>query len=218
MDNKTKEKENLLKITNLESKLKESNVKQLLLKTKIATAKASSSKSSEIDETETSDTMSDKMATSSYKLRKITVDYHNNFNRQISCSPTQSVPMPKFLLDQFDAKLISLISTYLVIHPFGTTYDSIWTYTSRAVPNLRPKDFDDILNRYSNIFMEETYTTEKPKNERNWKFCGFNLATSLAKVISKDTSKNTTNTHSTNAPNSSSKIIDTESLYSPYVK
>ena len=151
LDNKTKEVERLNKISDLEDKLKDANVRQLLLKTKIAnvgpgskSTTASSSKGSEIDENE----LNDLMHSSSQHLQS--------------------------QLDMQEAKIISLVSTFLAVHPFGASIDYIWSYVSRFALNIKAKELEGILARYENLFVEET-TGVGAKIERNWKFCGFEI-------------------------------------------
>lgn len=147
----TKTKENS-RISELEEKLKAANVKELLLKTKIITAtkNSSSSKSSEIDENDIIDLDDDKII-DSIKTEKLDIN---------------------------EAKLIGLVSTFLVVHPFGANIDYILSYVNHSVPNLRPKVLEEILCRYTNLFIEEI-SGIGAKIERRWKFCGFDDTQSI---------------------------------------
>lgn len=149
----TKSKENS-KILELEEKLKAAGVKELLLKTKIqqtATKSFSSSKSSEIDEENDIIDLDDDKILEPIKTEKLDIN---------------------------EAKLIGLVSTFLVVHPFGANIDYILSYVNHSVPNLRPKVLEEILCRYTNLFIEEI-SGIGAKIERRWKFCGFDDTQSI---------------------------------------
>lgn len=148
IESKTKENS---RIAAIEEKLKAANVKELLLKTKIIqAAKNSSSKSSETDENDIIDLDDDKIL-DSIKTEKLDVN---------------------------EAKLIGLVSTFLVVHPFGANIDYILSYVNHSVPNLRPKVLEEVLCRYTNLFIEEI-SGIGAKIERRWKFCGFDDTESI---------------------------------------
>ncbi|XP_055592630.1 ecto-NOX disulfide-thiol exchanger 2 [Uranotaenia lowii] len=170
LENNAKETERQAKIHDLEDKLKEANVKQLLMKTKIAnhqskqsvcTTNTSSSKSgSEVDETE--------LVEAEQKANAIEV------LPTVSATPaTEPVNNPPATcIDPKEAKIITLVSTFLVVHPHGASIDYIWSYVSRYVPEQKPKQIEEVLQRYSDLFREEV-SGIGAKIERNWKFCGY---------------------------------------------
>lgn len=75
-------------------------------------------------------------------------------------------------MDNDEAKIIALVSTFLVVHPFGASTDYIISYLQRVVPRLRPKILDEILLRHNSLF-QEYVSGVGAKIERKWKFCGF---------------------------------------------
>lgn len=164
LENKNKEKENASKIVELEGKLKQANVKELLLKTKIVEACKQSSKSSEADENDIIDLDDDK------------TDACDNKQPATNISTSSIKPEKNFndetRIGLMEARLIGLVSTFLVVHPFGASLDYIFSYVQRTAPNLRPKELEEILSRYGSIFIEEV-SGIGAKIERKWKFCGF---------------------------------------------
>lgn len=158
LETKSKEKDSGQRIKDLEDKLKSANVKELLLKTKIATSnsavhkKGDSSSSLSNDEQPLGDNNSD--ATSETALNG---------------------PMIKWeRVDEDEARIISLVSAFLVVHPFGASTDYIWSYVNRFVPSVRPKGLEEILVRYSNLFTEDV-TGVGAKIERKWRYNGFEV-------------------------------------------
>lgn len=174
LDNKLKEKESLSKISELERRLKQANVKELLLKTKIVVAsKQASIKTSDTDDNEDDivcledddddeDAIhTDKKSSSAATTTMIT-----------SPKPQPSKTNQNRGIDTNEARLIGLVSTFLIVHPFGASLDYIYSYVQRVVTQLRPKELEEILCRYTNIFREEV-TAVGAKIERKWKFFGF---------------------------------------------
>ncbi|XP_059607391.1 ecto-NOX disulfide-thiol exchanger 2 [Phlebotomus argentipes] len=153
LENKSREKEKDSKIVDLEAKLKAANVKELLLKTKIATK--SSTSATKCSSTESEDTENfDEVEVKSAKAETI-----NEYPKMIKIDPEE-------------ARIIGLVSTFLVVHPFGASTDYIWSYVHRVAPHLRPKGLEELLSRYTNIFVEQV-TGVGAKIERNWRFSGF---------------------------------------------
>ncbi|XP_062555389.1 ecto-NOX disulfide-thiol exchanger 2 [Armigeres subalbatus] len=172
LENKSKETERQNKVQDLEDKLKEANVKQLLLKTKIATTQSklslcttntSSSKGgSELDESELSES---EHKPTSEATSAPTVDVTP------IAEPPKSPPPPA-VIDPKEAKVITLVSAFLVVHPHGASIDYIWSYVNRYVPELKSKQVEEVLQRYSDLFREEM-SGVGAKIVRNWKFSGF---------------------------------------------
>ncbi|XP_055529865.1 ecto-NOX disulfide-thiol exchanger 2 [Wyeomyia smithii] len=166
LDYNYKEMERNNKIQELEDKLKHANVKQLLLKTKIATtqsklsscttnASSSSKAESEVDEND----VSEAEAKTSIVAPILIVE------------PTPEAPPPA-TIDPNEARVITLVSTFLVVHPHGASIDYIWSYVNRYVPELKVKLLEELLQRYTNLFREEV-SGIGAKIERNWKFVGY---------------------------------------------
>lgn len=165
LENKNKEKDNITKIVELETKLKQANVKELLLKTKIVEACKHTSKLSDGDDSDIIIDLDDE------KLDKIDAKPQvANISTTPSKSDKSNNEEPKIGL--MEARLIGLVSTFLVVHPFGASLDYIFSYVQRTAPNLRPKELEEILSRYGSIFNEEV-SGIGAKIERKWKFCGF---------------------------------------------
>lgn len=169
LDNKTKEKENLMKIVELESKLKQANVKELLLKTKIVEATKISPPisvrpSDIIDESDPSIVCVDDDDENDVNNHMPITIVSANAN---ACKLNQTKG-----INADEAQLISLVATFLVVHPFGASLDYIYSYVQRTSTHLRPKELEEILCRYTSIFREEVNGIGA-KIERKWKFCGF---------------------------------------------
>jgi len=89
-----------------------------------------------------------------------------------TASSTTQLLLKNEMIDIDEARIIGLVSTFLVVHPFGASTDYIWSYVHRIAPQLRPKGLEEILSRYNTIFVEEI-TGIGAKIERKWKFSGF---------------------------------------------
>lgn len=169
LENKTKEKEFNTKISDLEGKLKQANVKELLLKTKIVEAgkTTTTSRTSETDDMEKVIDLDEEKSSDSMQVLIQ--------QQQQQPPPISSIigPTPKTLSCD-EARIIGLVSTFLVVHPFGASLDYIFSYVQRMVPVLRPKELEEILSQYQSIFSEEV-TGVGVKIERKWKFCGFDV-------------------------------------------
>ncbi|XP_058838626.1 ecto-NOX disulfide-thiol exchanger 2 [Topomyia yanbarensis] len=178
LDNKYKEMARHTKITELEEKLKEANVKQLLLKTKIAanqsklslcTTNTSSTKGdSEVDEPDVLE-VDVKPVLSAIATTAATVA-SDVATPVVTLTPIETTTTP--MIDPNEARVITLVSTFLVVHPHGASIDYIWSYVNRYVPELKVKLLEEILQRYLNLFREEV-SGIGAKIERNWKFVGY---------------------------------------------
>lgn len=166
LENKNKEKENISKIIDLETRLKQANVKELLLKTKIVEASKQTTKLSDGDE-------SDIIDLDDVKVDKTDAKQHvTNVNVSTTAMKSERNYSEETRIGLMEARLIGLVSTFLVVHPFGASLDYIFSYVQRTAPNLRPKELEEILSRYGSIFNEEV-SGIGAKIERKWKFCGF---------------------------------------------
>lgn len=149
-----KERDSGQRIKDLEEKLKSANVKELLLKTKIATS---------------NNNQANRRAESS------STDDHGgqcDSNSETTSEPAiLAGPLKWERVDEDDARIISLVSAFLVVHPFGASTDYIWSYVNRFVP-VRPKGLEEILARYSNLFVEDV-TGVGARIERKWRYSGF---------------------------------------------
>lgn len=193
LDNKTKEKENLTRISELEDKLKQANVKELLLKTRIVEASkgsvtsisdnASESNDSDKDVVCVDDGQTDHTKEKSFKpidLKSTAKPTELNAIENVSDSRRQ-------MIDVDEARLIGLISSFLVVHPFGASLENILRYVQQVSIQLQAKEVEDILGRYKSIFVcevdRQVNGVDISSAERKWKFCGFNYANTSTIVI-----------------------------------
>ncbi|XP_031621671.1 ecto-NOX disulfide-thiol exchanger 2 [Contarinia nasturtii] len=196
LENKTKEKENLTKISELEDKLKQANVKELLLKTRIVEASKGPVTSISTDHASKS-SVSDKDVVYvddgdcdvPEKPSKLIDSKYT-----IGVKPSESVENENIndddnhqMIDVDAARLIGLISSFLVVHPFGASLENIITYVQQVSMPIHDKDVENILRRYKSVFIEmdsQPNADEPPiAVERKWKFCGFDLTNSSTIVI-----------------------------------
>lgn len=174
IENKAKERESMSKISNLEEKLKQANVKELLLKTRIVEVtkqhmnQKPSSSDIEISENDT-DKEDDNDCIRVITPPQMTIaPSTESMQRNSNGILTSGKP-----IQADEARLIGLVSTFLVVHPFGASLDYVFSYVQRLSPFIRPKELEEILSRYTTIFCEEV-SGVGAQIERKWKFCGFN--------------------------------------------
>lgn len=203
LDNKMKEKENQQKVSDLEMRLKQANVKELLLKTKIVEATKNTTILSSVSalDSETDNCDNDEIVCLD--------DDENDVSVDVPSLETDTSTVPKIILidaitpmstkekqimcerlKSDEAHIICLVSTFLVVHPFGTSLDNIHSYVQRMIGNqslLQTNELKEILRQYTSIFCEENIN-KGAATECNWKFCGFDRATNVADA------KNTTQT------------------------
>lgn len=182
LQNKANEKENLAKISALEKQLKQANVKELLLKTRIVdvTKQQNVSLKAEQSDIEISENESDKgsdvidctQQLTPTQTASTTASSTSSLSEGISIQCTSSTGATAPAINADEARLIGLVSTFLVVHPFGASLDYVYSYVQRMSPRLRPKELEEILGRYATIFSEEV-TGVGAQIERKWKFCGF---------------------------------------------
>lgn len=163
LETKSKERDSGARIKDLEEKLKSANVKELLLKTKIAANSKRSADTSLFNDGDVGG-----VGTGS-GLVPLTLDS----NSETTTSETIAVVKME-RVDEDEARIISLVSAFLVVHPFGASTDYVWSYVSRFVPAVRPKALEEILVRYSNLFTEDV-TGVGAKIERKWRYAGFEV-------------------------------------------
>lgn len=153
-ESKKKQNEDLNKIKDLESRLKQAGVRELLLKTKIADAK---------NRSETEDDKSSELS-----------EKNEIFSDESSSTKTRMDALQGII--EFEAKFIGLISTFLNVHPFGASTDYIWSYMHKIDSTCNPQIIETLLRKYSTVFKEEI-TGVGAKIERKWLFNGFSRDT-----------------------------------------
>ncbi|XP_025832570.1 ecto-NOX disulfide-thiol exchanger 2 [Agrilus planipennis] len=72
-------------------------------------------------------------------------------------------------LNEKDAKLVGIISTFLNVHPFGAGLDYIWSYVSKLDSNIKPSDIEVLMTRFPNVFKQEIVGIGA-NMERRWLF------------------------------------------------
>lgn len=169
LENSTKEKENLARVVELEAKLKQANVKELLLKTKIVEA---SKQQVNVIAARPLDDVAVDVTVNAPATAIINLDSHTTKVDVMSAQPNSGAIVKAERIDMDVARIIGLVATFLVIHPFGASLDYVFSYVQRSAPHLRPKELEEILSRYGSTFSEEV-TGVGAKIERKWKFCGF---------------------------------------------
>lgn len=165
-DNKTKEKENLNKIHHLQLQLKRANAKELM----------QIPKSTEDSVTSLSDPTSD---SSDSDKDVVCVDdeiktnaLHVNASKEIENDSVHTLPE----MNGNEARLIGLMSVFLVVYPFGASLNDISTYLQQVTVDLCNNDIETILRKYKHIFREivgSSSDAATPPSENKWKFFGF---------------------------------------------
>lgn len=91
----------------------------------------------------------------------------------ISESLSDNIPhQQQPVLNERDAKLIGIISTFLNVHPFGAGLDYIWSYVSKLESNLRPSDIELLMSKFPTVFKQELVGIGA-NIERRWQFTAF---------------------------------------------
>lgn len=196
LDNKTKEKENLLKINALENKLKQANVKELLLKTRIVDASKSSVTSISDHTSESDDSDKDVVCVDDAEPDQIVEEDPKSIDSKeaITLQPLDKSENinsnSRQVIDENEARLIGLISSFLVVHPFGASLENILTYVQQVSAHFHTTDVEDVLRRHNSIFNESNVQSsgaETPlSTQNNWKFCGFDQNTNLSTIVIHD--------------------------------
>lgn len=206
MDNKMREKDNLQKLTDLEMRLKQANVKELLLKTKIVEAAKNSISSSisalgsETDDCDNDDIVclddddNDVPENIPSLEVNVTVPPKNDIDAAIRQYSSDEKHEVHSRLNNVEAHIICLVSTFLVVHPFGANLDNIHSYVQRTIGNrsplLGPNELEEILCQYSSIFRVENIIVGAA-SERHWKFCGFEAPTTATTATANNTDTDT---------------------------
>lgn len=195
LENKTKEKENLTRISELEDKLKQANVKELLLKTRIVEASKSSFTSISDHASESNDSDKDVVCVDDGEPDKTKEQSPKSIDSKSTPKPnpesntSENVnDSSRQLIDVDEARLIGLISSFLVVHPFGASLENILTYVQQVSMQLCAKDVENILSRYKSIFNEMDNQPNGVESssltaERKWNFCGFKHTNTSTIVI-----------------------------------
>lgn len=197
MENNAKEKESMLRIGDLETRLRQANVKELLLKTKIVEAATNNKQSNNINHINSLSSSSSK--SSLYNATTTDVDdgaagMLTEQSKSVASSasadamdrttpPTTTASVTSAIgssvrkaepIETDEARIIGLVAAFLTVHPFGASLDYIYSYVQRSAPHLRPKQLEEILSRHVTTFSEQV-SGVGANIERKWNFCGFNI-------------------------------------------
>ncbi|XP_026736920.1 ecto-NOX disulfide-thiol exchanger 2-like [Trichoplusia ni] len=112
-------------------------------------------------------------------------------NKQQVYPPLPPPPMPNLSLDSInakttqpsadvtttevnasEAKLISLLSAFLMVHPLGATLDYLVSYVKSLAPSVTQSAVHDVLKKYSDVFRRKT-TGVGACIEHKWEFVIF---------------------------------------------
>lgn len=186
LDNKTKEKENLLKIIDLEEKLKRCRVRKETSKDSITSISDHNSESNDSDRDVVcvDDGEVDEVTAKSPKPNDSKADIATNIDQ------SERIESSRQMIDVDEARLIGLISSFLVVHPFGASLDNILTYVQQVSTHLRAADIEQILRRYKSIFSvidAMPNDAESLKSlEQKWLFCGFEAKLHSTTIVIQD--------------------------------
>lgn len=70
--------------------------------------------------------------------------------------------------------IISLTTAFLVIHPKGATFESIYSYVQQYLQTISENDLFEVLSKHEKLF----YTLEvksETRDEQMWSFKGFQM-------------------------------------------
>ncbi|XP_052862934.1 ecto-NOX disulfide-thiol exchanger 1 [Anopheles cruzii] len=157
LENKAKETERQNRICELEDELKDANVRQLLLKTKIATSKVAASSSgpsvSSGKDSDCEETVACAPVESTAPPVGAAPSDDGNASRPTGTETLESCGLLGGAVSKpREAKMIALTSNFLVIHPQGVPFDHVWSYVGRYVSEVKPKQLEEILARYGQLF------------------------------------------------------------------
>ncbi|GFR06090.1 ecto-NOX disulfide-thiol exchanger 1 [Trichonephila clavata] len=104
--------------------------------------------------------------------------YHSDYaikNVSVTNSSTQCVP-DKIDVTENGTSLVSLISVFLHVHPFGANIDYICSYLLETHPAITTKDIESLLRKFPNIF-EDMSTGIGATLQKKWKCVAFGSST-----------------------------------------
>uniref|UniRef100_A0A182IJE9 Uncharacterized protein n=1 Tax=Anopheles atroparvus TaxID=41427 RepID=A0A182IJE9_ANOAO len=153
LENKAKETQRQNRICELEDKLKDANVKQLLLKTKIATSKVAASSTASISSSKGGDSEGEDYVTSVPESVTNAPASTATVTRDVGSGDASPLePPPLGAAPEREVKVVAFASTFLMIHPLGVPLDQVWAYVGRYVPELKAKELEDTFARYQQLF------------------------------------------------------------------
>lgn len=99
--------------------------------------------------------------------------YFDSVRRNVSVtnSSTQCVPDRINITDD-ETSLVSLISVFLHVHPFGASIDYICSYLLKTHPTITTRDVESLLRKFPKVF-EEVSTGIGATLEKKWIYVAF---------------------------------------------
>ncbi|KAG8174829.1 hypothetical protein JTE90_014872 [Oedothorax gibbosus] len=76
-----------------------------------------------------------------------------------------------------EARLVSLIATFLNVHPLGASIDYICSYLVKMDRNINTRDVENLMMKFNTVFKEES-TGIGATLEKKWIFYGYKFYTS----------------------------------------
>uniref|UniRef100_A0A7N8YQV3 Ecto-NOX disulfide-thiol exchanger 1 n=1 Tax=Mastacembelus armatus TaxID=205130 RepID=A0A7N8YQV3_9TELE len=71
-----------------------------------------------------------------------------------------------------EGEVLSIISTFLHVHPFGANLEYLWSYIQRLDSKVSAADLERLMVRLPSMFRQELSGVGATL-EKRWKFCGF---------------------------------------------
>ncbi|XP_048458499.1 ecto-NOX disulfide-thiol exchanger 1-like [Rhincodon typus] len=71
-----------------------------------------------------------------------------------------------------ERSFISIISTFLHVHPFGANIEYLWSYLQRLDAKISSGEIEMLLSQLPHMFKQE-FTGVGATLEKRWKFCAF---------------------------------------------
>lgn len=71
-----------------------------------------------------------------------------------------------------DAKLISILTAFLIVHPLGASLDYLVSYVRSMTPNVTQATINQVLQKYPEIFHKKTSGIGASMDHR-WEFVTF---------------------------------------------
>ncbi|GBN99269.1 Ecto-NOX disulfide-thiol exchanger 1 [Araneus ventricosus] len=109
----------------------------------------------------------------SKKLEKAGNDSPDSFDDQLCFNDSATQYSPSRVdATENDSQLISLISIFLHVHPFGASIDYICSYLVKIIPTINARDVESLLRRFPHVF-REVCTGIGATLEKKWTHIGF---------------------------------------------
>ncbi|XP_075982081.1 ecto-NOX disulfide-thiol exchanger 1-like [Anticarsia gemmatalis] len=110
-------------------------------------------------------------------MPKLSMDFNSSSSKP---KPPPPLPEDKNKLSTpsvptSDARLISMLSAFLMVHPRGASLDYLVSYIKSMVPAATQTSVHEVLNKYSDVFHRKT-TGVGACIEHKWRFISFDSA------------------------------------------